>query len=507
MFSLIHSLSRRKFLAAASAVLGALVLAPRASAKPGRFSRQIVLDVARELAGRSFSPPAPVPETLLALDYDNYRRIRYGKRAAIWGGTPTRFSIELFAPGNLYANGVDISVVENGQAFPVPINTGTFEAPTPEIADLLASVGQIAGFRLHFPINRDDYKDEFVVFQGASYFRAVSRGQVYGLSARGLAIDVAKPTGEEFPIFRKFWIERPSSSADSIVVHAVLDSPRVTGAYRFGIYPGAPTRMDIEATLFARAPLTYIGLGALTSMYLFGGMDRPDLPDYRTAVHDSGGLAMHTGGGEYLWRPLSNPKNLQVSAFMDRNPKGFGLVQRNRRLEDFQDLDAEYHHRPSAWVAPRGDWGEGTADLVEIPTPSEGNDNIVAYWRPKTPVLPGAPFDFAYQLTWPDDSPLPHDIGRVQRSAYGLVREQQFPQMAIDYTGLPAGISVDHIRFDVSFSQGKLVETVARSNGADGVRVFVTFDPNDAPLSEIRIQPKYKGAAIGETWLFRWLAS
>src|SRR5690606_21719575 len=250
---------------------------------------------------------------------------RYRKQAAIWGNTPSRFSIELFAPGNLYESGIDLSVVESGQSIDVPVENDTFEANSPEIVQLLAEIDKVAGFRLHYPLNNAEYQDEFVVFQGASYCRAVSRGQTYGLSARGLAIDVAEPTGEEFPIFRKFWIERPSSRADRIVVHALLDSPRVAGAYRFGIFPDEPTRLDIEATLFARSQLNHIGLGALTSMFLFGGMDKPDIPDYRNAVHDSNGLAMLTGAGEYLWRPLTNPTTLQISAFQDENPKGFGL--------------------------------------------------------------------------------------------------------------------------------------------------------------------------------------
>ncbi|MDT8398622.1 MAG: glucan biosynthesis protein G [Pseudomonadales bacterium] len=506
MFSSFHTASRRHFLAAVAA-LGVLVLGSRASGQTQRFSRQIVIDAAQDLAEQAFSLPPPVSDALLALDYDKYRSIRYRKKAAIWGNTPTRFSIELFAPGNLYGSGVDISVVENGEAFPVPVRSDTFEAQTPEIAKLVATVGQVAGFRLHYPLNRDDYEDEFVVFQGASYFRAVSQGQSYGLSARGLAIDVAEASGEEFPIFRKFWIERPSSRADSIVVHALLDSPSVAGAYRFGIYPDTPTRMDVDVTLFARRPLRHIGLGALTSMYLFGSMDATSRPDYRSAVHDSNGLAMHTGAGEYLWRPLNNPDDLQVSAFMDENPKGFGLIQRNRKLEDFQDLEANYQSRPSAWVSPRGNWGKGHVALVEIPTRAETNDNIVAYWRPRLPVLPGMPFSFAYQLSWPDDRQLPDAIARVQRSAYGLMLGGQYPQMVIDYVGLPAGVLLQDIDFEVGFSKGSLIEIIVQPGGFHGARVFVSFDAGGATATEIRLQPKFKGAAIGETWLYRWLAA
>ena len=468
------------------------------------FSKTQVLDAARELSKEPFVEPKKVPDALLKLDYSAYRRINYNKRAAIWGGTPTKFSVEMFAPGNLYASGVDIYVVENGKAFPAPVNENSFDTPTKEVAQLLAKVGQLAGFRLHFPLNREDYQDEFIVFQGASYFRAVSKGQTYGLSARGLAIDVAEPTGEEFPVFKKFWIERPSSQADAIVVHALLDSKRVSGAYRFGIYPDDPTRLDVEATLFPRAELKHVGLGALTSMFLFGSIDRSDLPDYREAVYDSTGLAMHTGSGERLWRPLNNPVDLQVSAFMDKNPKGFGLILRDRRAEAFEDEEAGYQTRPSAWITPVGEWGPGNVQLVEIPTPVETNDNIVAYWRPKAPLVAGQEYTFSYRLSWPNDNPLPQGFGRVRRSAYGHKLGTELPQMVIDYRGLPEAIPVKEIALEASVNRGKVTEVVAQDLPDGRMRVFLTFEPEGTGPVEIRLQPKHKGAPIGETWLYRW---
>lgn len=468
------------------------------------FSRQIVLNTARAIAGRPFETPTPVPDQLRKLDYDSYRQIRFRKDEAIWGATPTAFSVELFAPGFLFQNGVDISVVENGMEFPVQIEADSFETPTPRIAAGLVQSGQFAGFRLHHPLNRNDYKDEFVVFQGASYFRAVSRNQTYGLSARGLAIDVAEATGEEFPIFRRFWIERPDARSVAIVVHALLDSPRVAGAYRFGIYPGAPTTMDIDVTLFARAPLRHVGLGTLTSMFMHGPIDEPDTPDYRPSVHDSVGLAMHTGAGERLWRPLQNPQTLQISAFMDNNPRGFGLVQRNRRFEDFQDLEATYESRPSAWVTPHGDWGAGHVQLVEIPSNSEVNDNIVAYWRPAQAILPGSPHQFAYRLTWPNDVPNLAGFARVIRSAFGKRFQHGEPQFVIDYTA-PAQLSPKMISATVELSPGRLVEQIVQPNPTTGgVRVFVTLNPDEADQSEIRVRLHAKGKTIGETWLHRW---
>lgn len=486
------------------AIVFTLILLPlHANGQSERFSREVVINHARELAKSDFVPLEAVPEALLDLDYDAYRNIRYRKGAAVWGDAPTRFSIEFFAPGNLYDTGIDISIVENGEARPIPLGKDAFEGASTQISELLAAVGKVAGFRLHYPLN-NEYQDEFVVFQGGSYFRAVSQGQSYGMSARGLAIDVAEPTGEEFPAFREFWIERPASKTDSIVVHALLDSPRVTGAYRFGIYPGAPTRMEVEAILFPRRQLNHIGIGALTSMYSFGSMDASQRADYRSAVHDSDGLAILTGRGEYLWRPLNNPRNLQVSAFMDNNLGGFGLMQRHRNFEDYQDIEAAYHQRPSTWIRPNGDWGAGQVVLVEIPTSSEFNDNIVAYWRPATPLLPGEEFEFSYHISWPQNRALPEGFGRVTRSAYGLKLGQPYPQMVVDYSDFPVDIQVEDIAFNVSLSAGNVIETIAQANKLGGVRVVITFDPKGVPLSEIRVQPTHDGEAIGETWLYRW---
>ncbi len=239
---------------------------------------------------------------------------------------------------------------------PAAIDEEAFDVPSREIETILVALGKFAGFRLQYPINRPDYQNEFVVFQGPSYFRVVSRGQNYGLSARGLAINVAEPEREEFPSFARFWIERASADANSIVVHALLHSPRISGAYRFGIYPGTETVFHVDLTLFPREPLAHIGLSALTSLYMFGSLHTATRTDYRPAVHDSLGLAVHTRTGERIWRPLNNPHRLQVRGFVDPNPRGFGLTQRDRRFSHFHILEARYQTRPSVWIARHGDW-------------------------------------------------------------------------------------------------------------------------------------------------------
>ncbi len=475
-----------------------------ASPSEGRFSADHVISLAEQLAGRPFRQPPTAPEILSTLSYDTYRDVRYREAAAVWGASPTRFSVQFFAPGYLYQKLIDIAIVENGVARPLEISDKSFETPDAAVAKALTEAGKFAGFRLHYPINTPGEREEFVVFQGASYFRAVSAGQIYGLSARGLAIDTARPGGEEFPIFRSFWIERPSASAYAIVVHALLDSESVTGAYRFGLYPGRTTRIDVKLSLFPRRPLTHVGLGPLTSMFHFGPADRPVQPDYRPAVHDSEGLAIHTGWGERLWRPLINPRTLQVSAFRDKNPKGFGLIQRTRTFSHFWDLEARYEKRPSVWVEPQGNWGEGHVDLVEIPTDSEANDNIVAYWRPAAPLSAGERHDFAYRLTWPDRVYSRENLAQVTYTGIGRRLGNNLPQMAIDFDTEHAASELTVVP---SARPGRIVETLVVDNTvAGGVRVFVTFDPEGASIVELRVQPKRNGAAIGETWLYRWLA-
>jgi len=469
------------------------------------FSRQNVIEQARILSQKPFAPPAQAPESLARLDYSEYRKINYQQDAAVWGGSPTRFSVQLFAPGYLYRDLVDINIVENGKSRPLVVSEDSFRTPDPELSRLLAEVGKYAGFRLHYPLNQEDYADEFLVFQGASYFRGVSKGQSYGLSARGLAIDVAGPRGEEHPIFRKFWLERPSSRHESMVVHALLDSARVTGAYRFGIYPGSPLRMDIEVTLFPRQDIEHLGLAPLTSMFMHGPLDHADVPDYRPAVHDSEGLAIRRSNGERVWRPLANPRELELSAFIDENPAGFGLVQRHREFEYFQDLEARYERRPSAWVQPLGDWGEGHVQLVEIPSDSEGNDNIVAYWRPAQGLRQGESFSYAYRLTWPDDVSAGPGLARIVRSAGGRKLFSDLQEVAIDYSELAAEDLEDSF-VHAAINPGRVVESRIQANPAiNGARVFLSLETDSPDNAEIRIDLKRGDKRLAETWLYRWL--
>jgi glucans biosynthesis protein len=364
-----------------------------------------------------------------------------------------------------------------------------------------------SGFRVHHPLNRPDHYDEFAVFQGASYFRAIGRGQSYGLSARGLALSTAEPTGEEFPIFRAFWIERPAAGAGAVVAHALLDSPSTAGAFRFVIRPGEQTEMEVDATLYPRVDLTHPGIAPLTSMFFFGSADRVGVDDFRPAVHDSGGLAIWNGRGERLWRPLGNPAKLQISQFLDDGPRGFGLLQRQRRFETFEDLEANYERRPSLWVEPVGNWGPGAVHLIEIPSNEEIHDNIVAYWRPAKPIPAGAEHRFGYRLFWCWQPAPEPDIAIVASTRIGASHTPRSRLFVVDFAGgrLKQRGADRLAKAVVEASQGHVLHPVVQPNpSTGGQRVSFLLDPADAKVAELRCFLTLDGERISEVWTWRW---
>jgi glucans biosynthesis protein len=347
-------------------------------------------------------PETRLPKALIDLGYDQYRQIQFKPDHALWHNSKLPFELQFYHPGLYYSQMVKINLVTATGVRPVPFNPDDFDYGNLQIDKSQLSGLGYAGFRVHYPLNTKKYKDELLSFLGASYFRALGKGQRYGMSARGLAIDTGMMTGEEFPAFTEFWIAWPRPQDRQLTIYALLDSRRVTGAYKFIVRPGDSTVMDVQVRLFLRSSVGKLGLAPLTSMYLFGE-NQPSPPDFhqdfRPEVHDSDGLQVQTDK-EWLWRPLVNPRRLLITSFGTVNPRGFGLMQRDRDFHDYEDLDDRYDLRPSTWVEPKGDWGAGRVELVEIPTPDETNDNIVAYWVPDKMPQPHQPFDLSYTLSW-----------------------------------------------------------------------------------------------------------
>jgi glucans biosynthesis protein len=471
------------------------------------FSPALVRQRARELSAKPYVPPAAaVPKAIRELSYDQLRDIRYRPEASLWRGAPLGVEARFFHLGHVFHVPVRINVVADGRARHLIFSPELFEYGPLVPKGLPTNDIGFAGLRVHGPLNSPDVLDEIVVFLGASYFRALGRGQVYGLSARGLAIATASPDGEEFPAFREFWIERPRGDAPSVVVHALLDSPSTTGAYRFTVRPGDTTMIDVEASLYPRVDIETAGLAPLTSMFLFAPHDRLGVDDFRPSVHDSDGLLMWNGQGEWLWRPLNNPETLQVSVFVDEQLHGFGLMQRARRFEDFQDLEARYERRPSLWVEPIGDWGPGSVVLVEIPAREEIHDNIVAFWRPQQPLRAGADVQLAYRLHWGAGVPLDNGLARVARTMVGRGMEKDFRLAVIDFVGggLP-DIDLGALRADVSASAGRLSAPVVQHNPqTGGVRVSFRFSAQRADAIDLRCVLVAGDARVSEVWIQRW---
>ncbi len=471
------------------------------------FDNNTVRAMARALASKPFQPSdTKLPDLLAHLTYDQYRRIRFDTSHSLWRGQHLFFEVQFFHLGFLYNERVDLFEVADGKATPIAYSPDLFDFGTLPRPAPGTDLG-FAGFRVHAPFNRPDYYDEVCVFLGASYFRAVAKGQGYGLSARGLAINTGDPKGEEFPAFRKFWLERPPPGAQVLVVHALLDSISVSGAYRFSIRPGEQTIFDVEATLFPRVDVPGAELGPMTSMFDFDANDRAGIDDYRAAVHNSGGLAIWTGHGEHVWRQLANPRTLQVSAFGDTGDRGFGLMQRKRAFADYEDLEAHYEKRPSLWVEPIGDPGEGAVMLVEIPAKGEVNDNIVAFWRPKQPLRAKSEFGLTYRLHWCNVDPSGADMARVIDTRSGIAFDGKGREFIIDLLGgrLAALPPDSKPKLDVSADHGAISNAVAQPNPeTGGWRIAFELDTAGAPVIELRAVLSDDRGPLSETWLYRW---
>ncbi len=499
-------IDRRLFLTQLAA-LSTLPALP-AAAEGVSFSREWLETEALSRSREAYKPSPEVPEAWRDLSYDNYRRIRFNTKKAIWARENRPAQLDLFPAGLYFPNPVRIHTVTDGVATVVPFDFSLFETnddfPKLPIDD---SMGY-SGLRLRAELNKRSFFEEFVVFQGASYFRAIANGQAYGLSARGLALRTASTEGEEFPTFTDFWVEAPEPGATQFMIHALMDSPSTTGAYSFSVKPGMPTEISVEAVLYPREDLSHVGLGALTSMFLFDETNRSRFDDFRPAVHDSEGLLMFNGGGERLWRPLANHKKVEISAFQDRNPRGFGLMQRTRDPERFADLEALYHARPSLWITPREDWGPGAVELIEIPAKREIYDNIVAYWRPRKAIPAGKAFRFSYDMAWGGEPPTLPDVAQVLNTRMGKGFDQKKTVITIDFADHPAFEGdLDDIGIVLRGSSGKLSPGVLQRNpGTGGVRLAFSFVPVEAKLIEMRAQLLSNKAPVSEVWLYRWTA-
>ncbi|MBF0522783.1 MAG: glucan biosynthesis protein G [Candidatus Omnitrophica bacterium] len=478
---------------------------------------QDVVAKAKALAEGSFQPPGQdLPDVLKKMGYDQWRDIHFKPANSLWFNEP--FSVQFFHPGFLYQHPVTVHYVDQAGTHLVSFSPNFFQYAGTDLKGALLGDYGFAGFRIHYPLNTPQYADELVAFLGASYFRALGRGLAYGMSARGLAINTAEDTGEEFPLFREFWLVHPSSGAKSITFYALLDSESVTGAYEFIVTPGEETLMKVSSVLYVRGHIEKLGLAPLTSMFCYGeNTGFKGSSDFRPEVHDSDGLLLRTQSGEWLWHPLVNPQKLLINAFAGM-PMGFGLIQRDIKFDHYQDLEARYEKRPSVWVTPKGDWGKGHLELIQLPTETEYNDNIGAYWVPERALEHGDTLQFAYTLSWHAAQKPRSSQGFVESTR--IVKKSDGAMFLIDFLGdefktVLANRTIDP---DVWVSQGARITSsqLIKNTATGGWRLVIHIQldnpgliegllPTQKPSIEMRAFLKSKDLPVTETWSYTYL--
>ncbi|MCB4434669.1 glucan biosynthesis protein G [Alteromonas sp. McT4-15] len=475
---------------------------------------QSVIDAARASAKEDYEQDDHgLDSKLKEIDYTTYRSIRFDSEASLWRGE-NDYELQFFHPGFLYEYPVTIHTIgADNTPTRLPFDSAMFkyDGSAQALAGLTDEKSGFAGFRVHYPIKNNEYKDEFAVFLGASYFRLVGKNQVYGISARGLAIDTALAKGEEFPHFTEFWVIEPSDG-QPITIYARLESPSVAGAYKFVIEPGIDTRVKVESWLFAREDVAKLGVAPFTSMFLYGENTQGRIDDYRPEVHDSDGVLMVTHAGEEIWRPLTNPARLQVTSLSDTAPKGFGMLQRDAEWGNYLDAEANYHLRPGLWVTPEAGFDKGRLEVVEIPTKSEIHDNIVAFWTPETPFNAGESLYFSYQLSTVEQNPFVSELASVVRTRQGkaVLPGDEFKNDKLSTT---RQFSVDFTApQDTSFDDQAMKLVVQGANGAiseqrlyavaDGQEWRATFlvKPKEKQTVDMRAYIEKDGKRISEVW-------
>jgi len=474
-------------------------------------------DVAARASQQARLPYTPashsIPAELANLDYDAYREIQFNADSNLWRADQLPFEASFFHVGRS-GDSVRIHEITAQGVQPRPYDPAHFTFGKNKLTPQAWGQLGYGGLRTLNHLNSASAMDELVAFLGASYFRALGRGQRYGLSARGLAVNTSGAAPEEFPRFTEFWLEKPTPDAKKLTVYALMDSLHLTGAYRFDVTPGEQTVTQVQARIFMRPtdkPVNTLGLAPLSSMFLLGE-NQPRSGDFRPEVHDSDGLMMATSDGEWLWRPLQNPGSPITTSFSMKGLKGFGLMQRDRAFSSYEDTEARYELRPSAWVTPLGDWGAGRVELLQFATPDETNDNIAAYWVPATLPAPGQSLDFAYQIAWQGTNQQRPPNGWVTQSRRGSgynkpdanTRVQQI-QFVVDFAGpaldaLPEGTPVQAIAS--ADANGRVLESLVYKNPATGGWRLTLRVQRLNPLLpvELRAVLQYNNQTLTETW-------
>ena len=517
-------MSRRRFLGSGAALLtvasSRMLLAhasthPRTREPPTEpFDYARLKGMARTLAGQPYRAPSTrLPPTISALDWDHWEAIRFRDDHSLWADRGLRFQVRFAHLGFRIDKAVRMFEVAEGQSREILFDPAMFDYTGAGVraGELPRNLG-FAGFRV---LHHTDWTRDCAAFQGASYFRAVDGDLQYGMSHRGLAVNCGLPRPEEFPDFIAYYLERPERDSSRLTVYGLLDSPSIAGAYRFVIDVDDTLIMDIDAALYPRRSIERIGIAPGTSMFLCAKNDRRVAQDWRPEIHDSDGLQLQTGAGEWIWRPLVNPAGVRVNSHADENPRGFGLMQRERAFDKYEDDGVFYDKRPSVWVEPKSDWHKGAVMLVEIPTVDETADNIVAFWTPQEPPQSGGEYLYGYRLYWCRDNPRGPKLATVRATRTGIggivgQKRNHFAwRFVVDFAGGELALLAEHARVmpRITASRGRIELVSARPLRPEGAwrAMFDLALTDDSPEPiNLRLYLALDDQALSETWLYQY---
>ncbi len=469
-----------------------------------QFDFENVRVLAENLAAQPFKPPSSeIIESLLNLNYEQYQAIQFNHKKALWREDVLPFQLEFFLPGDGHKQVVPLHQIDDRGVRDIVFDANLFDMGSNHLK-LPTNLGY-SGFRIVQPV-----KDfiEVSAFLDASYFRMVGREQDYGTSARGLALNTVADESEEFPVFQQFWVLRPKTRDDAITVYALMDSRSIAGAYRVIIQPGTATVAVVKAVLFPRREVKQFGIAPLTSMFLYGKNGHPPFADFRPEVHDADGLLIQNGRGEWIWRPLEAGKMTRVDSFQDDGPRGFGLMQRERDFERYQDLGAGYQRRPSVWVQPVGNWGKGSVDLVQLASDQESFDNVVAFWRPAAPPLVGHALEVNYELRWTTNDPAALDLGHVRSTRIGrTIGQPSHLRFVVEFDGAAVETLSTNENFTAHIDHGAGAKPVTHDLFKNQFNhtwrlVIEIVEPSQA--LNLRARLERRGHPITETWDYTW---
>ncbi|MFZ4763779.1 MAG: glucan biosynthesis protein [Roseimicrobium sp.] len=445
------------------------------------------------------------------LEYDEHRQIRFRADKALYGDVAHTYRIEFFHPGWTAKKTVEFFEINDGQPTQVPFSKGLFDYGPLQVPETAKNPGGYAGFRLIAPDTLLDKRFEFLVFMGASYFRAVTTKLGWGLSARALAINTVGGEPEEFPDFTHFWFVKPKAGEKVFQFYALLNGKSVAGAYRFEVSPGEVTLMRVSGSLYLRNPVKLLGLAPFSSMFWFGENTHPKGLDFRPEVHDSDGLLIEQMDGRTIWRPLDNGREMRQSIFSLEGIKGFGLQKRDREFGHFQDLEAHYHQRVSVWVEPLEGFGRGKLHLIELATGEETWDNIVTMWEPETQPTATEPLRFAYNLNWLKEKE--HDLAKVTATRWGeAVATPKIPNDYLFVLDFTKGKSMDKpadwlpgVELNLVGNATVLDKRVMANPETGGWRAFFKLDiPAETQILEMTCDLMDEKQPISERWAYQW---